>query len=374
MTTRIGIGVAADSVSAVVARGAEVEWSGIDITDGDGLDAALARLLIKLPRDPWPRAQVHVGVSGDYAHIKTIHALPPVRDARALGRIVAASPSRFFVLSPGTATVTGVRVLDEGVVRAAVIDSDVIAVIQDACGAKGLKVARVVPAEIALSSLPEEERLDPCALGLGAIFVNRREPIVVRPRRWEGKGRTIGAVRIALAAGVATIAIAAAMTLPTLATKRRAATAQHEIASLAPTRARTLAAERSLTEAARMLTAVSEFERRRTSITWVLHQLVNALPAKAAIVSLKVDTAAVTLSVLASRAADVVRGIQDMPGASKVEVIGAITYETAAANIVAGVNPSTSATALERVTIRFRLAPDPNDLRIPLVAESGEKK
>jgi hypothetical protein len=374
MTTRIGLGVSPDSVCAVVARGQDVEWSGVDITDAGGLDTALARLLSKLPIGSWPKPLVHAGVGGDYTYVKTIHALPLVRDARALGRIIAASPSRFFLLSPGTATVTGVRVLDDGVVRAAVVSNDVIAVIQDACAAKGLKLARVVPSEIALSSLAEEGRLDPCALGIGATFVNRHEPIVIRPRRWEASRGAIGAGRIALAAGVAVTAIAGAMTLPTFAARRHASIAQREIASLAPARARTLTAERSLTETAWMLAAVSEFERGRTSVTWLLHQLVNALPGNAAIVSLRADSAAVTISALASRATDVVRGIQDMPGASKVEVIGAITYEGAASDGNAGVNPNTIATDLERVTIRFRLAPDPEDLRIPLVSNAGEKK
>jgi hypothetical protein len=372
--TRIGIGVARDSVCAVVARGLEVEWSAIDFTGDRGLDAALTRLLSKLPKESWPKSRVHAGVAGDYAYIKTINSLPPMRDPRALGRIVAASPSRFFVVPPGSATVTGVRVLDDGVVRAAIVNNDVIALIQDACTASGLRLVRVVPGEIALSSLAEEERLDPCALALGAIFVDSREPIVIRPRRWEMGGRTIGAARIALAASVALTAVTGAMTLPTLATKRRASVAQREIVSLAPARARMLTAERNLSEAAGMLTAVSEFESGRTSVTWLLHQLVNALPSNAAIVSLKADSAAVTLSVLAIRATDVVRGIQDMPGASNVEVIGAITYEGAAGDVKVAVGSSTTAAGLQRVTIRFRLAPDPNDLRIPLASEPGEKK
>jgi uncharacterized protein (DUF1810 family) len=237
-----------------------------------------------------------------------------------------------------------------------------------------LNVVRVMPGEIALSSLADEKRLDPCALGLGAILLDGREPIVIRSRRWATAERSVGAARIALAASVAFAAVASAMTIPTFVSKRHASTARNEIASMAPARARTLAVERSLTDAAQMMTALSEFERGRTSTIWLLHQLANALPANAAIVSLKADSAAVTLSVLAARATDVVRVVQDMPGASKVEVIGAITYDGLGSDATAGVNSNTTATALERVVIRFRLAPDPEDLRISLVSHPGERK
>jgi hypothetical protein len=134
-----------------------------------------------------------------------------------------------------------------------------------------------------------------------------------------------------------------------------------------------MSAERGLAEVAQMLVAASEFEHGRISVTWLLGQLVHTLPANAAIVSLKVDGAVVTMSALASRATDVVRAIQDMPGASNVEMIGAITYEGAAVE-PGVVNPDARATGLERVTIRFRIAPDPIDLRTALASDPGVKK
>ncbi|HVS59773.1 MAG TPA: hypothetical protein VHE82_03655 [Gemmatimonadaceae bacterium] len=374
MTTRIGIGISADSVCAIMARGQHVEWSGIDIIDDLGLDAALTRVLGNLPKVSWPKPRVHAGVTTEHAYIKTIHALPQTRDARTLNRIVAASPGRFFVLPSGASTVTGVRMLEDGAARAAIVSNDVIALIQNACSARGLKLARVVPGEIALSSLAEDELLDPCALGLGAIRLDRREPIVIRPLRATQAERTVAGPRMALAASIAVTAVMVAMTLPTLVAKGHASRAQHEIASLSPARARALTAERRLTEVALMLKGASEFERGRISVTWLLGQLVNGLPANAAIVSLKVDSAAVTLSALSTRATDVVRGIQDMPGASNVEMIGPITYESAPASLNAGVSSGVTGPGLERVTVRFRLAPDPADIRTPLVSEQGEVK
>jgi hypothetical protein len=102
--------------------------------------------------------------------------------------------------------------------------------------------------------------------------------------------------------------------------------------------------------------------------------LVIALPANAAIVSLRMDSAAVTLSALANHATEVVRGIQDMPGASNVEIIGPITFENAPAGIDATGSQSVSGAGLERVTLRFRLAPDPAGLRTALVSEPEGKK
>jgi hypothetical protein len=313
-------------------------------------------------------------VSGDYAHVKTIHALPRTKDARALGRIVAASPSRFFVLVPGTMTVTGVRVLEDGVARSAIVSNDAIAAIHDACAANGLRIARVIPGEIALSSLGDDERTDPCALGLGATLLDGSEPIVIRGGRRGVAERTVGIARIVLAASVALAAVTGAMTIPTLIARRHVSTARREIASLASARARTLVVERSLNESAHLLMAVSEFERGRTSATWLLHQLAKALPAKAAIVSLKADSTAVTLSVLAASATDVVRSVQDMPGAFRVQMIGAITYDGLAPPTNTSTILDSTASGLERATIRFRLAPDPSDLRISLVKKPEEKK
>jgi hypothetical protein len=374
MTTRIGIGISPDSVCAVVARGRQIEWSGIDPIDEDGLHAALERVIGKLPQTQWPRPRVHAGVSASHAYVKTIHSLPATRDARTIGRIVAASPSRFFVLQAGSATVTGVRMLEDGAARAAIVNNDVIALIHAACSAKGLMVARVVPGEIALSSLTDDERLDPCALGLGAIRLDRQEPIVIRPRRDAMPERTVGFRRLALAAGVAVTGVIAALVLPTVVESVHASTARQEIATLRPARTRALTGERRLTEAARTLTAASEFERGRTSVTWLLRQLVDALPAHAAIVSLRTDSVAVTLSALATHATEVVRGIQEMRGASNVEIIGPITFENAITDRNPGATQAVTAAGLERVSIRFRLAPDPAELRTPLVSEPEGKK
>jgi hypothetical protein len=186
--------------------------------------------------------------------------------------------------------------------------------------------------------------------------------------------RTVGVPRIALAAAATVVAVLSALALPTFVQSMHASTAQREIATLGPARARALTGERRLTDAARVLVAASEFERGRTSVTWLLRQLVNALPANAAIVSLRMDSAAVTLSALANHATDVVRGIQDMPGASNVEIVGPITFENAAADPNAGGTQGVNGAGLERVTIRFRLAPDPAGLRTALVSEPEGRK
>lgn len=377
MTTRIGVGIAADSVCVVMTRDRSVEWSTVDIIDGDGLDATLTRAFDKLPKLSWPRPRVHAGVGTEHAYVKTIHALPMTRDARALGRIVAAAPSRFFLLSAGGATVTGVRVVENGVVRAAIVGNHAIGLLQKACAGNGLLLARVVPGDIALSALGDEECLDSCALALGATLVDRREPIVARLGRRHAPERSIGAARLALAAGTAVMALIAAMIFPTLARSRQASIAQHRIASLAPVRARALTAEHGLFKVSRMLTAVSDFEQGRTSVTWILGQVVNALPRDAAIVSVRIERAAVTLTAIANRATDVVSGIQDMPHASQVEMAGPITYEGGAAVIDGSEEsalPAMPAARRERVSIRFRLAAEPDDLRTPLTGESGAKQ
>lgn len=371
LAARIGIGLSSDRVCAVIARGHEIVWSGVDNIDDQKPDAALTRMMARLPKMWWPKPQVHAGVSIEYAQVKTIRALPSVRDNVALRRIIAASPGRFFITTPGSASVTGVRVLEEGVARAAVVKNDAIGFIQEACAAKGLSLARVVPGEIALSALSDEELLDPCALGLGAAFVDRREPVVMRPARWTREEGSLDMRRLRLAGFVAAAAVVAALTIPTLLAKREAVRAHRELALIAPARARQLVAERKVNDAARMLTSVSAFERSRLSVTWLLGGLANALPVGTMILSLKVDSSTVTLSAISPSATEVVRQVQEMPGVSNAEIIGAITYDGAGT----GSNPDTTdviaATGPERVTIRFRLAPDPANLRVAFVGGSG---
>lgn len=86
----------------------------------------------------------------------------------------------------------------------------------------------------------------------------------------------------------------------------------------------------------------------------------------AVITALTVDTTATTAVVLAPHAADVVRAIEEMLGATHVEMIGPVTREfvtTASPPSPVGSMPPIE---MERVTVRFRLAPEGATARQPL--------
>jgi hypothetical protein len=55
-------------------------------------------------------------------------------------------------------------------------------------------------------------------------------------------------------------------------------------------------------------------------------------------------------------------------------MIGAITYDGLAPPTNTSATLNSAGSGLERATIRFRLAPDPSDLRISLVKKPEEKK
>jgi Tfp pilus assembly protein PilN len=372
--TCIGIGVSPNSVCCVFTRGRAVEWAGIDTVEEGAIDTALGRLLTRLPKTYWPKPAVHVGLAREFSYVKTVHSLPPTRNAKALSRIIALTPSRFFVLSKDTSTVTGVRVLDRGVVRAGVINANVIAIIRDACAAVGLIVVRVIPGDIALSALSDEQQGDPCALALAAASLDRREPVVLRSGSREMTAIPTRRLRTAVASGAAAISVLGMVSVPTILDERHANASQREAAMLSATHARAWAAQQNLNDASRMLVAVSKFENSRSSKVWLLKQLAGALPKNSTILSLKADTTAVTINVLGNNAAEIVRSIQDMPGASSVEMIGPISYEGASIGADRKESDGAQPKASERVTLRFVLAADPGRLRTPLVSENEGKR
>jgi hypothetical protein len=251
------------------------------------------------------------------------------------------------------------------VARAGIVQNDAIAAIHTACAHRGLTLARVIPGEIALSSLTDQELEDPCALGIGAAVLDRHEPIVIRPaQKFAEHGGS--PARLRLAAAVAVVSLLGSLTVPVLAARGNAAAARRELASLATSRARALTDQRDLADGASMLSAVSTFERKRISTTWMFRKIVDALPANTELASLKFDSASVTMTAVATDATDVVREMQKMAGASNVEIIGAIAYEASAGSTTGG---NDSVATPERVTIRFKVPPDPKTLRAPFVGE-----
>lgn len=371
MTRRIGIAVGTEMVSAVVARGREVVWTAVAPVDDGDVAAAVDGVIQRLPRvlrPLWPAPRVRVAVDDVWGQVKLVRGLPPVGNPRALGQVIAAAPQRFFISPNGALVSTGVRVVAPGAARTAALCRSVVDAVCQGCARRRVTVAAVVPAAVALEGLSAEERGHPLAMALGAALLDRREPVVHRPGRREAP--RVQRRRVVMAGALGALLVAGVVVVPPVLASRSEAAARRTVGALARRRAAALATKRELDGVTRSIAAVATFEQSRLSVTLLLAQLADALPAGSAITTLRCDTLGITLVTLAPHAADVVRAVGEMPGVTHVELVGPVTREVMNQTMPQGV----TATELEQVTVRFHLLPDPTAARRPLEAESeGER-
>ena len=255
--------------------------------------------------------------------------------------------------------------------------------ILQACAAMGLQIAVFVPASIAMTYARQTEQLrqKPMLLDIayGATRVPRREPLAIRARIHMATPTTHHRRPLVIAAVVASTSVLLATLTPAVLAFRASRLARRTIATLAPARAAALTVDRDVAMMAAEIRAVRAFEQQRHSKTLLLAQLTQALPSGTVITTLTADTSGVTVVALAPKAADVVRGIEEMLGASHVALVGPVTREVAMAGVpatVGGIPGSTTGAAtpseVERVTIRFQLAADGSSIRYPLDGDDTE--
>lgn len=371
---RIGLYVGAEWIGVTVVRGSEVEWSLLEsVGPNTALDAAITPMLEKSLtslRVRWPRPRVWIAIDTPQSRMKTVRGLPTVADTRVMTQLLAATPDRFFVGSPGGVVVAKARIVAPGVVESAAFDIAMLEAIQRGCLNAGLEVVLYGPATVAIPGEPDDAKEDdvPTALiaARGVTQLLPGDPLTVQ-RRWIDTGTPLRRRSRLAAAGVAaSLTLGVALATPAILALRASRTARHVIATLAPARAKALSAERDVASMTAALTTVRLFETGRTSKTLLLAQLTQTLPSTAVITSLTVDTAATTAVVLAPHAADVVHAIEEMLGATHVEMIGPVTREFVTATSPPSPGGNLPPTEMERVTVRFRLAPEGATAREPL--------
>jgi type IV pilus assembly PilN-like protein len=350
MARRIGVMVGSDSVAVVCTDGGEIEWCSSapigDVSVGEAVEA----LLRSTPRLWWPRPQITVALGAPQHQSKIVRGLPPITDVRALARVVAATPQRFFLdLSGGLAT-TGVRVDEPGVITVAAFSIEAIDGIVEAGRRAGYTVGRIVPADIAMTALAEEQRSHSCAIALSAALLPSTATVVLRVRRVTTRRARLAKRLAGIAAAV--IAIVVCATGPAIRARYVAADAERQLASMTGARRDALATSRQLAADVRSINAVAAFERGRSSATLLLAQLADALPTGAAVLTLRADSSGVTVTALAPRAAELVQDMEEIPGVEQSTIVGPVTHETV------------GAAELERITLHFRVRPDSRVARV----------
>ncbi len=393
----VGLAVAADRVRAVGVVGSTIRWiAEAERKMDEPLVASLRALLEACPLPRWPRPRAVVAVGPAAVQVKQLSRLPPLSDPGALADLVREGVSRFFITDGVPLVTTAVRLTAPGSGWAAAFEAPVATDVERACRAARLRLTMIVPTVVALahaleppggswadgsvrvellldghslvgvrrlrgsepsppspSSSPRAtpvaalrvlgERALAFADAYGAAQVVPPEPLALRPR---GGRRDPSAHRahVALAAAALTLASVIGLVGPSLYALHIAHRAEARLATMRARAEAALRAGRALAQVTDALGQVSAFARARRSVTLLLRDLTRALPEGAALLELELDTAQVTMVVLAPQVSEVMRAMEQVSAVTAPEIVGPVTREVVGAR------------ELERATVRARLA------------------
>ena len=404
----MGVFVGKTTVRAIALARGRVIWAAEAELDDDRLSDAIVELLHEAPVSLGLSAKLRrptlvVAAGASRSQVRWLRGLPPVRHADMLAALVQENAGRFF-LRNGVPLVTSVAFPEsDGESWAAAIEEPVVVAARAAARRSGLTLAAVVPAAVAVARargdgrhviadgefaceidvaggqletvrrLPvrvgdgerpmsravaeespvEREAWALAALGehasrfseafAAAVLGVTAEPLALRADGAGGPG--VERARLIVPAIVALLAMTCALFAPAFASVRAERSAREELSALA---ARRLPADRAEKELALVSDALGEFvrfDRGRRSQLELLHDLTAALPEQTALVSLRVDSAAGTATILGDRAATMLSALEHVEGIASPALTGPITREVVAAD------------ELDRVAVRFRLVP-----------------
>jgi hypothetical protein len=403
----VGIAIGAERIRAVVVRGGRVAAAteaGLD--PGEPLSGAVAEILAGAPLPRVPRPRVVVAIGPALSQTRRLAGLPPLDDARAVAQLVREGAGRFFLRNGHPLVTTGVRIDAPGAAWCAALDDETVRQAAAGVRAAGLRADVFVPAVAALAhavgdghvgwrdgdavaevelaggavtsvrrvpaaAAPHDDTAEPLEVATplrvlgaeawrfadayGAAVMPEREPLVHRPGR--ATAARVPTWRLAVAGAAAVLALIALLILPPLRAERAGDAASARLAQLHPRRRAAAEAQHELDRATRALAEVSALGAVRWSPTRLLADVTRAMPAGAALVAFRADTASGSVVALAPRAASVLTALDRVDGISAPEISGPVTRE-----------PSPKG-EVERVTVRFRLDPQ-RRARADLIVET----
>lgn len=395
MKTTIGIAVGYDCVRAVVVRGSSVRWAGEARYEGTtDLAEAIASLLGEATRRRWfGRRSVFAAIGPTAVQVRLVSGLPAVEDSRLLAGIVREGAARFFLRNGAPLVTSGVHVVAPGRAWAAAFDEPVVRAVVDGCAAARARLRAVIPAvavlgpglvgeEICWSDGPVRaevrfaggvladvrrwradasvEAVEPVArealaqLGdrawrfadaYGAAVLHPRDGLVLEPGRGPSAGPSVSRRRLLVAASAFVLAGLGAALAPGIAAERAGRRAAVRLAELAEGRRTAAAAEAQLRLIDEVLTSLAAFDASRRPVLPLLAEIADLLPPHAALISFEVRGTDGIVVAVAPQAGDVVVALERIEGIANPEIVGPVTPERIGED------------ELERVTIRFRLAP-----------------
>jgi hypothetical protein len=327
---------------------------------------------------------VVAALSPAMAQVKRLQGLPPVTDRAVATQIVRANVGRFF-LRNGVPLSASDAHRSNNTWWGAVMDTHVLLAVEQACNQLRLRLEGCIPTVAALAQLvadgsvtwrdgesvstitvrrrawievrrdrarespasciPAVAKLGPDALtltdALAAAYCTRRSPLLLR-----SAGRDAGrrlALRLMLG-GSAVIALLGTLLAPGMAASRQQARDEHRLVALRDSTRRWAPVLQELSLATAGLNEIARLTARRRSMTQLLGELAEALPDSSAIVTLRVDSAGGSVTLLSTSAASVIPQLAAVDGIVEPKIAGSVTRETV------------GAAQLQRVTVRFRFA------------------
>lgn len=391
MTTRLGLAISSDRISAaLVQRGAAI-WSDVRSLDGAMSRAdVIAHVLAACPRARWIPRRVVVAIGPSGVQVKQLHDMPPNVDRRALGAIVREGAGRFFLKNGKPLETTCATAGQDCTVWAAAYDSSLLHEIEEACRNARWRLTAVVPFVTVLRLGTRDQTVawadgelrfcatydhgcltrvrygrddspdvggilapTPAVIGAGnehadllpafaATQIGADEPLALRFRALTA-APTKRQLRIAALSSA--LAVVSWWLAPSVAATVRAHRAEQNLSRWA-SRLRVDRRERSMLDSVtRELQGVTAFETRARSMTLLLAEITRALPDSCAIDQLQVvDSTGGNIVAVAPRAAGIVDALERVPIIAGPTIAGPVASETLGGR------------SLERVSVSFRYA------------------
>ncbi len=363
MMKRIGVYIGQCDIAVAVVERGEMIWSAtaplsVDhhTSDHGRVASALGLLLDRIPQSRLPALVVNTAIGAPWARVKLLKGVPLVSRHSELVSLLRLNTSR-FVASSRPIIITGALTTSSGDVHVGVADRRIVDAITNEITSRKLRMGRVVPATSInlggtspgsagkasiVSELSHGETIAvgvATARGLMPLGLPARDnPAAAIPDISRNRVTVASVVLVA----VTLLYLGSQLNIERV-TLARGVAAARRMAAVSDSGIREEAELRRLN---RDLGNAANFSRRRVSTTLLLGAITQALPAEAAITTLRIDTANVDLVALSPRTAAVVDALSDVPNVASPTIIGPVSRET--------IGPR----ELERATIRLRIVPD----------------
>jgi hypothetical protein len=357
----IGVYVSQSDITVAMVKGNETVWvetaslsNNQRMVENTTIASELGILLDRIPRPHWPDPRVNVTMGPPWGRVKLVKGMPPVTRHSELVPMLRLNTNRFIAASRPV-LVTGAVVTAPGEANVGVVDRGLTDAITHEIFEHNLRIVRIAPV-----ILPERQERSKAQTGAGNNLSEppSSEELAVAAARGKmpyALGRRdnpaaslpdISRKRLAFAGitlATATLIFTATQFRIERAELTRNAAAVRRIAAASDSG---IGEEQALGQLDRDLATAAKFSRRRVSVALLLGAITQALPAEAAIATLRIDTANVDIVELSPRTAAVVDALSDVPNLVTPTIVGPVSRETIGSR------------ELERATIRLRIAPD----------------